>query len=359
MTRPTRADLNLTALRHNVSLVRKLAPAAKIMAVVKANAYGYGAVAIAQGLEPQVDAFAVACLEEAAALRVSKLSLPILLLEGVFDSDEYHTAAQLGLWVCIENEGQLCALEEANLESPLVCWLKVDTGMHRLGIKPTKVQAYLQRLQKCDNVKDEVVVFTHFACADDLDSPYTVQQLKLFDALDINTPRSASNSAGVLAWPQAHYDWVRPGYMLYGISPLEQHHPNAATLQTVMTLRSAVSSLRDVDAGESVGYGAAWIAQRPSRIATVPIGYGDGYPRPAPPGTPVLVNGQRAPLAGRVSMDMITVDVTDLNNVQPGDDVVLWGHDLPLEEIAACANTNGYELTTRMPLRTPRVIIDD
>ena len=163
---------------------------------------------------------------------------------------------------------------------------------------------------------------------------------------------------GMLAWPRSHYDWVRPGYMLYGNSPLAVHHPNSDALRPVMTLCAAVISLREIAAGESVGYSAAWTADRPSRIATVSIGYGDGYPRLAGNGTPVLIRGQRAPLAGRVSMDMITVDVTDLDEVQLGDEVILWGDDLPAGEVAAHAGTIGYELTTRMPARTPRVVVD-
>jgi alanine racemase len=184
------------------------------------------------------------------------------------------------------------------------------------------------------------------------------QQLAVFDALPRGALRSAANSAGLLAWPRSHYDWVRPGYMLYGNSPLLQDHPHAQTLQPVMTLTSSVISLRDVAAGEAVGYGGTWVAPRPSRIATVTIGYGDGYPRHAPNGTPVLVNRQRAPLAGRVSMDMITVDVTGLKQIQLGAEVVLWGAGLPLADVARCADTIGYELTTRMPARTPRVVVN-
>jgi alanine racemase len=250
-------------------------------------------------------------------------------------------------------------LEEARLPSPVTCWLKVDTGMNRMGAKPQLAPLYFQRLLACHNVHNDIVTYTHFASADDLPSQQTVQQLAVFEALPFATLRSAANSAGLLARPEAHYDWVRPGYMLYGNSPMLQDHSNALALRPVMTLTSAVISLRDVAAGEAVGYGGTWVAQRASRIATVTIGYGDGYPRHAPNGTPVLVNGQRAALAGRVSMDMITVDVTDLRQVELGAEVVLWGAGLPLAEIALCADTIGYELTTRMPARTPRVIIGD
>ena len=231
--------------------------------------------------------------------------------------------------------------------------------MHRLGVAPQRAQEFHQRLHTCDNARDPVVTYTHFASADVLDSDQTQQQLALFEQVTAGLPgpRSAANSPGLLAWPASHYDWIRPGYMLYGNSPFHVPHPSTADLRPVMTLTSAVISLRDVAAGDSVGYGASWVAQRPSRIATVTIGYGDGYPRLAPAGTPVLVNGQRAVLAGRVSMDMITVDVTDLPDVHLGDEVVLWGAGLPVGEVARHAGTIGYELTTRMPARTPRIVI--
>jgi len=359
MARPNQASIDLGALRHNVALARRLAPRSKIMAVVKANAYGHGATLIAGALAPHVDALAVASIEEAHQLRYAGIVTPILLLEGVFEKDELESAAEFGLWVTVTGERHVDWLEQARLPAPLHCWLKVDTGMNRLGVAPDRAYLCFQRLINCPNVRDGVVTYTHFATADDVGNPQTRRQLAVFDALTFAAERSAANSAGVLAWPEAHYDWVRPGYMLYGNSPLVAEHPNAASLRPVMTLSSAVIALREVGVGEAVGYGGTWIAQRPSRIATVTIGYGDGYPRHAANGTPVLVNGQRAPLAGRVSMDMITVDVTGLDAVQPGDRVELWGRGLPLAEVAEFAGTVGYELTTRMPARTPRVAVDN
>ncbi|MEZ5572647.1 MAG: alanine racemase [Halioglobus sp.] len=359
MARPNQARLDLGALRHNVSVVRQLAPQSRIVAVVKANAYGHGAVTIASALRTQVDALAVACIEEAIELRSAGIDTPILLLQGVFEAAELVIAARMSLWLTIENEQQLRWLEDAYLQTPVTCWLKVDTGMNRLGVVPKRAAEFYQRLRASDNVHDEVVTCTHFAAAEDVKSSQTQRQLKIFESLSFGAQRSACNSAGILAWPGAHFDWVRPGYMLYGNSPMPGEHPSAQGLRPVMTLTSAVISLRDVAIGEAVGYGGTWVAQRPSRIATVTIGYGDGYPRGAANGTPVLVNGQRAALAGRVSMDMITVDVTDLANIEIGAQVVLWGAGLPLAEVAHCANTIGYELTTRMPARTPRTVISD
>jgi alanine racemase len=358
MSRPNRASIDLGALRHNVGIARQLAPRSRLMAVVKANAYGHGAALIARVLQPLADALAVACVEEAVELRYAGVSAPILLLEGVFEEDELATAAEMGLWVTVANELQLGWLEQAKLPAAVRCWLKVNTGMHRLGVPADCAYRCFQRLINCRNVLDDVVTYTHLAAADDLHSPQTGQQLALFDTLAFAAQRSAANSAGLIAWPASHYDWVRPGYMLYGNSPMVAEHPNALELEPVMTLSSAVIAVRDVGPGDTVGYGGTWTAQRPSRIATVTIGYGDGYPRQAVNGTPVLVNGQRAALAGRVSMDMITVDVTGLDPVRPGDEVVLWGRGLPLEEIARSAGTVGYELTTRMPSRTPRVALD-
>lgn len=358
MARPSHARLDLCALRHNVDVARSLAPDSRLMAVVKANAYGHGAAVIASELAPLVDALAVACIEEAIALRDHGIVAPILLLQGVFEEAELSMAAQLDLWVTIANEQQLCWLEQARLVQPLQCWLKLDTGMHRLGVPPGDVAAFYRRLQACKQARPEPVLCTHFAAADDLQGEQTGAQLAEFERLCTHLPgaRSAANSAAVMAWPASHCDWIRPGYMLYGNSPLPASHPNSLKLRPVMTLVSAVTGLRDVAVGEAVGYGATWVARRPSRIATVTIGYGDGYPRQAPNGTPVLVAGERAALAGRVSMDMITVDVTDLPGAAIGDEVTLWGAGLPVDEVARHVQTIGYELTTRMPARTPRIV---
>jgi alanine racemase len=359
MARYNQARLDLAALRHNLQLARSLAPKSRCVAVVKANAYGHGAVTIAKALDAQTDTLAVACIEEALELRESGVTSPILLLEGTFQAEELTLASELDFWVTIDNDIQLAWLEQARLTKPVSCWLKIDTGMHRLGIEPARTGEFLQRIQAAAGSCDSVVLTTHFASADELDSGQTEAQIAAFETATagIPMPRSASNSAGVLAFPAAHYDWIRPGYMLYGNTPFAHSQHNADQLQPVMELVSGVISVRDVAPGESVGYAASWTAQRHSRIATVSIGYGDGYPRLAANGTPVLINGQRAPLAGRVSMDMITVDVTDLPPVQVGDEVMLWGKALAVAEVAAHANTIGYELTTRMPARTPRVVV--
>jgi alanine racemase len=330
--------------------------------MVKANAYGHGAVEIATALASMAPAFGVACIEEAVALRDANISQPILLLEGTFTADEVVQAEHYNLWLMVENQPQLDAILAADLSHQIKVWLGVDTGMHRLGFQPADLPAAYSALKEARNVHNEIVVTSHFACADDLENQATSQQIATFDQhlprdSDQSLPlTSLANSAARLAWPAAQRDWQRPGYMLYGNSPFAQPQANADQLRPVMSFESAVISVREIAAGESVGYGATWTAERQSRIATVAVGYGDGYPRHAPNGTPVLINGVRCPLVGRVSMDMITVDVTDLE-ASIGDKAILWGPALPVNQVAAACNTIGYELLTRMPDRVPRVYI--
>ncbi|MDA9919493.1 alanine racemase [Porticoccaceae bacterium] len=362
MSRPTIAKIDLDALRHNYGLAESLAPGSQTIPMVKANAYGHGAIEVANALASMAPAFGVACIEEAIALRDANISQPILLLEGTFIADEVVQAEHYNLWLMVENQPQLDAILAADLSHQIKVWLGVDTGMHRLGFQPKDLAAAYSALKESRNVHNEIVVTSHFACADDLNSQATNKQIATFDqhlpsdsdqALPLT---SLANSAAILAWPAAQRDWQRPGYMLYGNSPFAQPQANADQLRPVMSFESAVISVREIAAGESVGYGATWTAEHPSRIATVAVGYGDGYPRHAPNGTPVLINGVRCPLVGRVSMDMITVDVTDIQ-ASIGDKAILWGPALPVNEVAAVCNTIGYELLTRMPARVPRAYL--
>jgi alanine racemase len=360
MSRPTRAIINLDALRHNFSVAQALGgAAADTIPVVKANAYGHGALAVAKALEPLAPALAVACIEEAVALRDAGIACPILLLEGFFSDDELDLAAAHNFWLMVQNDYHLRTLEQHRLPRPVTCWIKLDTGMHRLGFEPERARDIHERLGKCPQVGTEIVMATHFASADALDSDFTTRQIALFreHTRGIDAPCSLANSPGLLGWPSARAEWNRPGLMLYGLSPFDRPHAEADRLQPVMSLHSRVMAVREVKPGDSVGYANAWTAERPSRIATVPVGYGDGYPRNAPNGTPVMVNGQRARLAGRVSMDMITVDVTDLPAVQVGDDVSLWGEGVGANELAAHASTIGYEIVTRTLSRVAREYI--
>jgi alanine racemase len=363
MSRPTSAIIDLKALRENFYLAQQLAPNSKSMPMVKANAYGHGMIEVANALADSAPAFGVACIEEALALRKANIKQPILLLEGPHSADEIGIAEKHGFWLMLENHNQLQAILSAHLSNPISVWLKLDTGMHRLGFKPEDLQHIYKQLSDSANVADDIVLATHFACADDLESDFTDRQLQCFnsaiDTLDFPAPTSLANSAAILGWPSIEDNWQRPGYMLYGASPFSKPQKNADQLQQVMHFQSAVISIRNISAGESVGYTANWTAQRNSIIATVAVGYGDGYPRHAPNGTPVLIDGVRCPLVGRVSMDMITVDITDLNtDIKIGTDVTLWGPALSVTEVAMHCGTIGYELLTRMPARVPRIYIN-
>lgn len=361
MTRPSHALIDLDALTANYRLAHALSlqhsPEARTLAVVKANAYGHGAVEAATALEPLAPALAVACCDEALVLREAGIGKPIVLLEGIFSADEVAMCARHDFWPMVGNHSQIDAIVKATLPNPVTVWLKVDTGMHRLGFQPIEFLPQYELLSASANVTGPIVAATHFASADELDNPFTQTQIERLQSLtrDREIPMSMANSPALLGCEGARAQWNRPGFMLYGSSPFTVPHPVAGQLQPVMSFKSRVISVRDIAAGEAVGYGETWRAQRPSTIATIPVGYGDGYPRNAPSGTPVLINGVRAPLAGRVSMDLITVDVTDLGSVQQGDEVELWGKTLPVNTVAASADTSPYELLTRIPARLRRV----
>ncbi|MBT5106841.1 MAG: alanine racemase [Porticoccaceae bacterium] len=358
MSRPTKAVIDLQALRHNYELAQSLAPKSKTIPMVKANAYGHGAIKVSQALSDIAPAFGVACIEEALELRDAGIKQPILLLEGTFEATELKLAATKGFWVMVENHQQKEAILNADLALPLNVWLGVDTGMHRLGFQPGEIADIYKTLNSSRNISQPIVFTSHFACADNLDSDSTLKQIQTFKACaPVTALQSLANSAAILAWPKAQREWQRPGYMLYGNSPFAVAQENADQLKPVMSFESAVISLRTIAAGESVGYTANWTAERESTIATITVGYGDGYPRNAINGTPVLINGIRCPLVGRVSMDMITVDVTALSEVAIGDKAVLWGPELPVNEVASYCDTIGYELLTRMPERVPRVYL--
>jgi alanine racemase len=361
MSRPAKIIIDLAAIQANCRLAQTLAPHSKTVAVVKADAYGHGAAEVTKALEPQVEMFTVSCLEEALVLRENGLSKPILLLEGCFDMAELKIAIDNQCELILHSRLQLEQLLTTTLETPVNIWLKIDTGMHRLGILPQEVESIYATLLASKNVKN-IVLVTHFAHADDVGGAHTAMQINRFencikpiiDSANQKVELSMANSAALLAWHQTRVDWNRPGIMLYGLSPFAEPIEETSKLIPAMNFESQVIALREISTGESVGYGCTWTAQRPSVIATIAVGYGDGYPRTAKSGTPVLINNQRAPLAGRVSMDLISVDVTDLDNVQIGDTALLWGKALSANEVAIWAGTIGYELVTRMPRRVTR-----
>ncbi|MEO1077999.1 MAG: alanine racemase [Pseudomonadota bacterium] len=356
MSRPTRARVSAEALLHNARRARELAPGSRIMACVKADAYGHGLAATGRLLGPQVDGFAVACMEEAVVLREAGLQNPVLLLEGPHTRGEIVLAVRENLSLCISDARQLAWLEESALPEPPECWLKIDTGMHRLGFAPSQAANALARIKRL-GARLSPVLCTHFASAENRDDASTREQLRLFSDSTRGLPgmRSCANSAAIFALPESHGDWIRPGYMLYGGSPFAERSPAELELRPAMELSAEVIALREVAAGGGVGYGGRWVARRPSRIATIAAGYGDGYPRHAADGTAVRIGKRRCPLAGRVSMDMITVDVTDAPEVTVGSRAILWGSDPGIDEVAAGAATIGYELLAGLPARVPRV----
>ena len=350
MSRPIQARIDLSALRHNLGVVRRRSTA-RVMAVVKANAYGHGLLQTAQALR-EADGYALLDVRDAVALREAGFRQPILLLEGFFARDELPLLAEYELSTVIHSQQQLEWLESYPRRNALSVWLKVNSGMNRLAFTPQEYPMVLERLKSHRAVRD-LTLMTHFAQADE--PPGVAAQLALFEQLTANQrlPRSLSNSAGILRHPAAHGDWVRPGIMLYGSSPFAEVSAAELGLRPVMTLSSELISVRDIKAGDAVGYGATFRAERNMRIGTVACGYADGYPRHAPTGTPVLVEGQRSRTLGRVSMDMLAVDLSELPAARVGSPVVLWGEGMPIDEVARAAGTISYELLCALAPRVP------
>ncbi len=340
-----RAIVDSAALRHNLARGRTTAPGSGVMAGIKANAYGHGLVPAAKAMA-ESDGFAVARLEEGLALRRAGLANRILLLEGACGAEQLALAAQQDFDLMVHSIEQIEMLEGRAGSDVVRAWIKVDTGMNRLGFRVEEFAAAHRRLVGIANVAPDPTLVTHLASADDRRDSKTTTQLQAFGTATAGVPgaRSIANSAAMLAWPATRADWVRPGLMLYGVSPFPSGTGAELGLRPAMTLQSEVIAVKAVKQGETVGYGGAWRALRNTRMAVVAGGYGDGYPRSTGPGAPVLVNGHHAPLIGRVSMDMVTVDVTDLPVVAIGDPVVLWGEGVPVENVARHAGTIPYEL---------------
>ena len=344
MSRAATALIDLRALQANLQTVRQRCPAARILAVIKANAYGHGMVRVARVLG-QADAFGVASIDEALCLRAAGIRHPVVLLEGFFEAAELPLIAREQFAIVIHDSQQLQILEAFPLERPLTVWLKIDSGMHRLGFSIDKAATAYERLRRCSQVAD-IVLMSHLACADERTSPVTPRQMNVFNATveDLAGPRSMANSAGILYWPETHAQWVRPGIMLYGASPCSDRVGAEDGLQAVMRLQSVLIAVRHCRCGEAVGYGGSWCCPEDMPLGIVAIGYGDGYPRKISADAVVLIAGRRVPIVGRVSMDMLTVDLRSCPEAHCGDPVILWGADLPVEEVASWAGTISYEL---------------
>jgi len=355
MARATQVIIDLHGLKENYLKAKQLAPNSQAFAVIKANAYGHGTAQVANCLLPIVDGFAVACVDEAITLREIGVLLPILVLEGPMDYEECQTALELDLQLTLHHQQQLDWLAQLP-EGDIHVLVKVDTGMHRLGFTVQEAPFVVSQLRNMPVVHD-VQIMSHFACADEPSHSFNQTQLKNIESLKaLGLPMSLCNSAAIFTLPNCHQAMVRPGIMLYGASPILMESGPDLGLQPVMTLQSEVIALHDIRAGESVGYGQGFMTEKDSRIAVVAIGYGDGYPRSAKNGTPVLIKGKAWPLAGRVSMDMITVDVTG-SDIQLGDTATLWGTGLSADVVAKHCDTIAYELFCQLTSRVKRTYL--
>jgi len=343
--RPAQVVIDLDALGHNYRLARKLA-GGKALAIIKADAYGHGAITCARALEKEADGFGVACIEEALELRQAGIQAPILLLEGFFHADELPLITQHRLWTVVASTWQVQALAQFSTADCITIWLKLNSGMHRLGLSPAEFRSAHTQLSALSHV-DIAVVMSHFSCADEPNNAYTLEQQRLFDHTisGLSADISLCNSAALLAWPQIRGHWGRPGLMLYGANPLYPHNnAHTALLRPVMYLQSKIIAVRELAAGQALGYGARFIAQGPTRIGVVALGYADGYPQFAPNGTPVLIEGSPSQVVGRVSMDMLTVDLSQHPSADVGSSVQLWGNTPTINEIAARSHSSAYEL---------------
>ncbi len=349
MTRQTIAQVKPAALRHNLQQIKRLAPRSRVMAVVKADAYGHGLSRVLPALQ-QSDAFAVATLSEAQRVRASGWDDTVVLLEGFNNPDGLRRALDLDLDLVIHHKGQIDVLQGQRHTLRRRLWLKLDSGMHRLGFPLAEAERRFGQLQALS--AQAVGLMTHFACADQADNSMTREQADAFYSAvrQLDGPCSLANSAALLHFPETHADWVRPGIALYGISPTSGSLKGDG-FKPAMRLVSELIAVKPLAAGQTVGYGATYTASTPITIGVAAIGYGDGYPWSAPNGTPVRVNGQPATLVGRVSMDMIGIDLSGVPNPAIGDTVELWGDALPVEAVAAAVGTIPYELVTRVGAR--------
>lgn len=362
VTRPTYLYIDAVALAHNVARVRQYAPLQRVIAMVKANAYGCGVTWVAPILEPLVDAFGVACLEEARILRQLCPLKECILFQGIFSPDELATVVDLQLTAVIHNKEQLLWFTQNALSASLKVWVKIDTGMHRLGFSPVELATVLDTLERCAWINKEIGIMTHLACADQPQHFLVTQQLATWHKLvskHQDKVLSMANSASILGLPQTHIGVIRPGIMIYGVSPFEDNIGKDFGLRPVMNFISQITTIHHYAAGETIGYGATWQCDRPSIIAIVPVGYGDGYPRHVSHHASIWINGCYAPIVGRVSMDMMTVDITDCPDAKVGDRVELWGRNVPIETVAKHAHTIAYELMCQVSQRVIRQYKED
>lgn len=348
MSSRAKALLDTGNLLHNLDIIRGLAPTSGIIAMVKANAYGHGIRSIASRLQHRVAAMGVSSLNEGITLREVGISCPIILMEGVLTPDELSAAIQNRLDLVFHDQHQLSLLESAHTTYTVSAWIKIDTGMSRLGFAPENLQQVHQKLSSTPFIKQPIGLMSHFACSDDRHNQYNHKQIELFESLarDFPGPKSLCNSGGIWLFPKQHYDYVRPGLALYGISPLIDKSATDLLLKPVMTLATSLLTVRYCDAGAGIGYGLRFVCPETMPVGVIAIGYGDGYPRSTTDGAPVLVNGVECKTAGRVSMDMTTIDLRSYPQAKPGDEVILWGDGLPLERLVPYTHNSKYDILT-------------
>ena len=349
--RPIQATISLSALEHNLAVAKSKAPKSKVMAVVKANGYGHGLLNAAKGLKA-ADGFAILGLDEALTLRAAGFKQTILMLEGFFSADELSAISEQSISIVVHSYKQVEMLESANLTAPISIHLKMNAGMNRLGFKPQDFELVLAKLQTCKNVAD-ITLMEHFATADE--SLGIARPLAVFKqaAQAHQYPHSLANSAALLRFPEANADWVRAGIMLYGTSPIADDSAAKFDLKPVMQLTSEIISVQTLEAGESLGYGHLFTASKKTRIGVVACGYADGYPRHAPNGTPIAVAGTLTQTLGRVSMDMLFEDITNIPEAEIGAYVEMWGNQVSVDDVAHSAETISYELLCAVAPRVP------
>ena len=353
MSRPIHATVSATALRHNYAVAKRAALQSRVYAVVKANAYGHGIERVTRALV-RADGFATVELEGAVATRERGFAEPIVLLEGFFAPGELPVIAASDLAVVVHNEEQLRMLETSRPAQPLDVFFKINTGMNRLGFAIGAARQQLERLRKSGAAKS-ITLMTHFATAD---GPRGIEEaLRRFNEATegIDLPKSFANSAAIFAHPESHADIARLGIGLYGATPFDDRSAESLGVKPAMTLASELIAIQDLQPGDTIGYGGAFRSEHAMRVGVVACGYADGYPRHAPSGTPVVVGGVRTKTAGRVSMDMITVDLAKVPDARVGTPVTLWGEGLPIDEVATAAGTVGYELMCALAPRVPVV----
>nr|BET44859.1 MAG: alanine racemase [Candidatus Aschnera chinzeii] len=348
------AFIDINALVHNIKIIKKITNS-KIIAIVKANAYGHGILKIAKTIKNLVDAFGISRVQEGIILRTNGINNKILLLEDFFETDELFDLINYKIDIVLQRIEQLELLEKCQFNKPINIWMKLDTGLHRLGIKPREAEKFYQRLLSKKFINKPINIISHFSSADDEDKlSITQKELESFNKFTQDKPgdRSIAASAGILLWPKSHFEWIRPGIILYGISPKENNYGKDYGLLPVMRLQSNLIAITKHNKGDTIGYGGIWTSEYNTHIGIISIGYADGYPRNIIPGTPVIINDRKVPIVGRVSMDLISVNLGANIKDKINDPVTIWGHEiLPIEEIAKCANTSNYDLTTKLTSR--------